>query len=515
MRVLRGQTEEVMLSDHRQQADPFLHMESIHKRFPGVHALKGVDLSLRHGEIRGLVGENGAGKSTLMNVLGGVVVPDSGVIRIDDVHVQIEHPSRAEELGIAFVHQELSLFNNMDVATNLFIHDLPSVGTAFVDRRELRKRSDEILTRIGLSPSLASKRIGRLTMGERQLVEIGRCLVRDPRLIILDEPTSSLTARETRTLFEIIGELSQHGVAFIYISHRLEEIFEMCNSVTIMRDGETRGTFPVSEIDHAKTVELMVGRAVEELYTHTKRQPGKPVLTVEGITREGVFEDISFTVHQREIVGFYGLMSAGRTEIARAIFGLDPIDSGHVRIEGSRVRIRSPRDAVRKGIAFVTENRREEGLDLVHSVRSNLTLASLSELRSSLGFLEHRREREMATKDIKTYGIRTPSAEKQVKHLSGGNQQKVVIAKWQNTEPQLVILDEPTRGIDVGAKREVFTLVDDALDRGIAVLLISSEISEIVAMCDRVIVIRGGKSVAELIGNQITEKEILSHLMGV
>lgn len=495
-------------------AQPLLEMEAIQKRFPGVHALKGVDFSLSPGEVRGLVGENGAGKSTLMNVLGGVVHPDSGTIRIDGVSTAIGHPSQAEHLGIAFVHQELSLFNNLDVATNLHIHELPRTGP-FVNGKALRDDANRILNRIGLSPSVAAKKISRLTMGERQLVEIGRCLVRDPRLIILDEPTSSLTARETQTLFGIISDLSRQGVAFVYISHRLEEIFEMCDSVTIMRDGATRGTFRVSEVDHARIVQLMVGRAVDDLYPHTPRTPGSPVLTVDKLCRTGVFRDVSFEVRQREIVGFYGLMGAGRTEIARAIFGLDPIDGGTIRINGSRVQIRSPRDAVRLGLAFVTENRREEGLDLVHSVRSNLTLANLNTLRTALGFLDQRRERATATTDIEKYGIRTPSAEKQVKHLSGGNQQKVVIAKWHNTEPQLIILDEPTRGIDVGAKREVFALVDEALERDIGVLLISSEISEIVAMCDRVIVIRNGECVTELSGDQVTETEILSSLMGV
>jgi ABC-type sugar transport system ATPase subunit len=490
-----------------------LTLDGIHKRFPGVNALKGVTFTLARGEVRGLVGENGAGKSTLMNVLGGVVQPNEGRIYIDENSVVINSPADSQELGISFIHQELSLFVNLDIATNIFMNDLPRKG-GLIDQKRLLSETKEILNRVGLSHLPPGRLVKHLPMGERQLVEIAQSLTRQPRILILDEPTSSLTKKEIDVFFSILRSLKAEGVSIIFISHRLDEVFDVCDSVTIMRDGEIVGTRHTSEIERGEVVRLMIGREVGEMYTHNPVKAGKTLLEVKNLTRGNKYSDISFSVREGEIVGLYGLMGSGRTEIVRSIFGLDPLDDGAILVEGDTVSIRSPKDAISHGLALITENRREEGLVTIHSVKSNLVLSNLSAFRSALAFMDGTKESCVSEENIRDFNIRTSTAAKPVRFLSGGNQQKVVIAKWMNTFPKVLILDEPTRGIDVGAKSEVFRIIDEMLRRRVGVFVISSELPEIMGICDRVYVIRNGSLVAHFDGNSMEDHDILAYAMG-
>jgi len=492
-----------------------LQLIGIDKSFPGVHALKQVDFSLPEGEVRGLVGENGAGKSTLMNILGGVLQPDAGRVVIGGRFVTLENPAKAERKGIAFIHQELSLFENLDVATNIFIHNLPRRG-GLLDNRKLYGETREILRRVGLPQIRPGELVANLRLGQRQLVEIARCLTQKVKILILDEPTSSLTSQETERLFEIVTSLKNEGVSVIFISHRLDEIFRICGSITVMRDGRNIKTSEIAEIGLPDVVRLMIGREMSEMYAHERRASGgKTLLEVRNLSRSGKFSNVSFTLREGESLGLYGLMGSGRTELVRAIFGLDHYDAGEILVSGKPVHIRSPQDAIRCGVSLITENRRREGLDLIHSVQSNLLLASIDRFKRAFSLLDRQRERTVCQENIAKFGIKTPSLQQIAKNLSGGNQQKVVIAKWINTKPKVLILDEPTRGIDVGAKKEIFGIIDDLLSSGVGIFLISSELAEINGLCDRLLIIRKGRIVSEHGIEARSEERILSEAMGV
>jgi ribose transport system ATP-binding protein len=490
-----------------------LRLEGIHKHFPGVHALKGVTFTLAGGEVRGLVGENGAGKSTLMNVLGGVVQPNEGSIRIDGAPVAINAPLDSQELGVSFIHQELSLFGNLDIATNIFMNRLPR-KRGLIDQKTLLRETREILKRVGLSHLQPGQLVKHLPMGERQLVEIAHSLTGQPKILILDEPTSSLTKKEIDVFFSIVRSLKEEGVSIIFISHRLDEVFEVCDSVTIMRDGEIVATEATGEIERGEVVRLMIGREVGDMYTHNPVQPGRTLLEVRKLRRGEKYANVSFSVREGEIVGLYGLMGSGRTEIVRSIFGLDPLDEGEVLVEGEKVVLQNPKDAISHGLALITENRREEGLVTIHSVESNLVLANLSAFRYAYTFMDERKESSVSEDNIQDFNIKTSSSTKPVQFLSGGNQQKVVIAKWMNTAPKVLMLDEPTRGIDVGAKSEVFRIIDEMLHRRVGVFVISSELPEIMGICDRVYVIRQGSIVAHFDRETMNDHEILAYAMG-
>ena len=488
-------------------------MKGINKYFPGVHALQNVDFRLYPGEVRGLVGENGAGKSTLMNVLGGIFPPNSGTILFDGKEVTIENSQKAEQLGISFIHQELSLFRNMDIASNIYIHHLPKKN-GLLDKKKLYKDTEEILKTLQLDRR-PSKTLGALKIGEQQLVEIGRSLAQKTRVLVLDEPTSSLTKPEVRILFSLIKSLKEKGVAIIFITHRLEEIYDVCDNITIMRDGNVIQTSQLEKIERSEIVNKMIGTTLGEFYSHKERKLGDELLCIENLCRKDKLSDVSFKVHGGEIVGIYGLMGSGRTEILRSIFGLDKIDAGKFTFKGKPVAIKKPLDAINLGIAMVTEDRHLEGLVLGESVQYNITLANLRSITNNRVFIRREKETKIAEESVVSLKIKTPTIKRMVKFLSGGNQQKVVIAKWLNTDPSLLIMDEPTRGIDVGAKHELYTIMEDLVKKGVGILLVSSELPELIGVCDRVIVLKEGELKASFTLEEINSENLLSAAMGV
>jgi ABC-type sugar transport system ATPase subunit len=493
---------------------PILEARHIDKRFPGVHALDDVSLSVAAGEVLALVGENGAGKSTLMKILAGAIQPDAGEIAIDGRPVAITSPRDAQDLGIGIIYQELSLVEALSVAENVFLGDLPQRAglPGRVDWPRLRRRTTEILERVGVHVRPETP-VGRLSVAQKQMVEIARALARNVRVLILDEPTSSLAAQETATLFDIIGRLRARGVGVIYISHRLEEIFAIAQRVTVLRDGRLVGTIPIAEATHERLVRMMVGRDLSHLFVQAREASNSVRLEARGLRRAGVLHDVSFQVRPGEVVGLAGLVGSGRTELARGVFGADPLDAGEILLDGRAVTIRSPRDAVRLGIGLVPEDRKLQALILGMAVRENLTLPILDRLGSPV-FPSRARERATVRRFIDGLRIRTPSMEQRVGALSGGNQQKVVIARWLATNPKVLILDEPTRGIDVGAKAEVHALIARLAEDGVAILMISSELPEILGMSHRVLVMREGRIVADLPRAEADEERIMAAATG-
>lgn len=490
-----------------------LEMYQIDKRFSGVHALKQVDFCLEQGEIRGLIGENGAGKSTLMKILGGDYRADAGEIRLNGEKVTIRDALTAAQLGISFVHQELSLFPDMDIATNLFIRHIPNRHSV-IRRKEMLRRTRDLLQEVGLAHCRPEQIVGSLQIGEQQLVEIARCLTMDTKILILDEPTSSLTSKEVELLFALIRKMRASGVCVIFISHRLDELFEICDNITVMRDGCVIDTVRAAQVTQKTLIQMMLGRAQEDMYEEKHRSCGEERLRVEHLTHKRRFADVSFSLHAGEIVGLYGLLGSGRSEIARSIYGLEPFVSGEVYIQNKKVKIRSPQQAGELGIGLVVEDRRREGLCMEHSVRQNLTIACLAKLRRVLGRLDKKAEKRLAQENIDAFHIATDRTEKLVKYLSGGNQQKVLIAKWLNISPDVLILDEPTRGVDVGAKKEIYSILSELAAQGMALLVISSELNEVLHLCDRVLVLRKGRLVEELTKTQINKQRLLAASMG-
>ena len=491
-----------------------LEMVGIDKRFPGVHALKNIDFSIRRGEIHGLLGENGAGKSTLMKVLGGVERMDAGQILIDGEKVSINNPKEAQVRGVSFIHQELSLFLDLDIATNIFIQDLPKKGS-YVLNKELKRKTAQVLAQVGLSHYAPGELIKNLQMGERQLVEIARCLTMQTKILVLDEPTSSLTKKEVETLFGLMHKLREQGISIIFISHRLDEVFEICDRLTIMRDGQKVATRDVKSTTTNEVVSLMIGRELEDMFSRRFFPQGKEILRVENLTRGERFRNISFSVHEGEIVGLYGLMGSGRSEIVRSIFGLEKFDSGEIYMEGKKISPKRPLDAIKSGIGLITENRREEGLMVQQTVQFNLVAANLEAYRENrVGFMSNKKEVEACNENISELNIKTSSLSKKVQYLSGGNQQKIVIAKWLNRSPRLLILDEPTRGVDVGAKYEIYSILENQIEGGKGVFVISSELNEIMGLCDRILVIRKGEIVKEFHHEEFKKEELLEACMG-
>jgi ABC-type sugar transport system ATPase subunit len=491
-----------------------LKMTGIKKSFPGVQALKGVDFELKAGEVCGLLGENGAGKSTLMKVLGGVYHLDAGQIYIEDVPVEIKKPSDADDKGIMFVHQELSLFQKLDVATNIFTQKIPRKGP-FIWSKKLYGESAKILAKLNMGNIDPRRIVNELKIGEQQLIEISRCLVMNTKVLVLDEPTSSLTMKETETLFNLIGNLKERGVSIVFISHRLDEVYEICDRVTIMRDGKNIITKKIGELSRGDVVHHMLGRTLKDMFRRRKIEAGDELLKVSGITRRNKFENINLAVHRKEIVGLYGLLGSGRSEIMRSIVGLDKFNEGDVYFHGQRVNIKCPQQAIGLGVGFVPEDRRKDGLVLKHSVGNNLVMANLREFTKFKFFMNWKKELEAGNKNINDFSIKTPSLRRAVQFLSGGNQQKVVIAKCINTRPELLILDEPTRGVDVGAKSEIYEILGNFVLKGMGILIVSSELNEVCELCDRVYVIKRGKIVAEFGEGKIIHEDILSAAMGV
>lgn len=492
---------------------PLLEMRGIHKYYPGVHALRAVDFTLAPGEVCAILGENGAGKSTLMNILGGVVPLDEGVIELEGKPVTIHNTKDAEQLGISFIHQELSLFKKMDIASNIFIQDLPSKA-GFLKTRQMYAKTRGILKRVKLDHCQPNEIVSDLKIGEQQLVEIGRTLTRDIKILILDEPTSSLTAAEVSILFQIVRELKSQDTSVIFITHHMDEIYEICDTLMIMRDGASILKCGVQEISRAEVVKTMLGHTAEEQYSHPARHYGEEVLSVRDLSRQGKLDGISFRVRAGEMVGLYGLLGSGRTEVLRSIFGLDRYDFGEIFYMGKLSKITSPWKAIQQGIAMVTEDRHLEGLILENSVKFNMTLADLKALKGTC-LLSPRKEDEIAQRGVQELNIKTPSINRAVKYLSGGNQQKVVLAKWLNTKPKLLLLDEPTRGIDIGAKQEIYGIVERMLEQGVAVVMVSSEVPEVLGVCDKVVVLKNGRQVCELKNDgQLQAATLLEAAMG-
>ncbi len=482
-----------------------LEARGISKTFPGVQALDGVDLVLRPGEIHALVGENGAGKSTLMKIFDGIYQPDAGEILLDGRLVRIESPHKAILLGLSMVHQEPKLAAPLSIAENIFMGRLPIKGRGRVDWRQLYVSARELMDSLGMGTDPRMP-VFRVSMVDRQLVQIAKALSYNARVIILDEPSASITPVELETLFGVIMRLKQRGVAFIYISHRIDEVFQIADNVTVLKDGRRVAALPVKQIDKPGLIALMVGRRLGYTFPPRRDQVGEVIMEVRGFAG-GRFRDISFVVRRGEILGVAGLVGAGRTELARAIFGAEPPAGGELLLRGRRVEIKSPRDAIRSGIAYLAEDRKDS-LVMRLSVRENITMAAPEKV-SHHGRFNSARQLALAQEYVSMLNVRTPSLEQLVLNLSGGNQQKVAFAKWLIKGTEILIFDEPTRGIDVGAKAEIYQLLDRLAREGKAIIMISSELPEVLGMSDRVLVISTGRLTGELSGGGTTEEQIL------
>ena len=490
-----------------------LKVRGVSKRFPGVMALQGIDFDLRKGEVHALLGENGAGKSTLMKIISGAYRKDEGEIRIGGQSVEILTPRHAQDLGIATIYQHFNQVPHLSVAENLFL-GREGARFGFIDYGDLFRRARAALDRVRLQVDLRT-RIRDLSIAQRQMIEIAKALSLRSRIIIMDEPTSALTDRESDTLFAIIEALRDDGIGTIYISHRLEEVKRIADRVTVLRDGKTVGTLRADKADVPTIIRMMVGREVQATCIGRCAADGDELLRVESLTRRGVLHDVSFSAKRGEIVSLFGLMGAGRTEVARAIFGVDPIDGGKVYVAGRPVRISSPAEAVRHGLGFLTEDRLTSGLAMSLSVTHNITLPSLARFRIGKWLLNLKAEREAASGYVSALDIHTPSPDHAVQHLSGGNQQKVVLAKWLMAGSAMLIMDEPTQGIDVRGKAEVHRLmIDFARTKRGSVLLISSDLPEVLRMSDRILVMHEGRLVAEVPAEHASQELIMEYATG-
>jgi ribose transport system ATP-binding protein len=474
-----------------------VELKKIQKIFPGVTALDDMHLQLKSGEVHGLIGENGAGKSTLIKILSGVYMPDDGEIFLDGEKTCFTNPCEAITKGISCVYQELNIMGELSITDNIFLGNyLKKKNSRILDYKSMHAKTKEIMLSMGqdIDPSMACNKLG---IGQQQLVEIGRAILQDVRVLILDEPTSSLGEKEVEELFKTIKLLKEKGMVILFVSHKLEEIFEICDVVTVMRDSHHIITKRVEETDKAELISHMVGRKLENLYPSKTTSPGEVILEVKNLSYKGSYENISFNARKGEILGFSGLIGAGRTELFRGVFAADPIDSGEVFINGEKSLMSEPKDAIKNKIAFLTEDRKSQGLLLSFSICKNLSLVNMDQMKSRF-FLNEKKEKGQAVTTVERLQIKTSSIEKVVEELSGGNQQKVVIGKWINTDADIFIFDEPTRGIDVGAKAEVYNIMNQLAADGKCVIMISSELPEILGMCDRVIVMRLGEKVAQI-----------------
>jgi len=491
---------------------PLLEVKGLTKSFPGVLALRGVSLHLKKGEVLSLIGENGAGKSTLMKILAGVQPADSGEYLIEGGPVNFQNVRDAMNRGIALIHQELNLASNLDLAANIFLGREPN-KKGIIQDNEIREEATKYLQRVGLD--LPTDTItGTLPIGKQQLVEIAKALSCDARVLIMDEPTSSLSQKETETLFEVVKDLKNQGISVIYISHRLGEVIELSDRVTVFRDGENAGDLAKEEINHENMVRLMVGRDLSEFYDRQIHQPGKTVLQArEIISPAHSTIPVSFEVRAGEIVGIAGLVGAGRTELLQTIFGVTPALGGELELDGKSFRPQCPADAINAGIALAPEDRKQHGLVLPMTVRENSSLPSL-ERDQTKGFLNQEAELKISEKAVEQMQIKTPSIEQIARFLSGGNQQKIVLGKWLAMNPKLLMLDEPTRGIDVGAKREIYKLMEKLAGEGMAILFVSSEMEEVLGMADRAYIMHEGKISGELDRNELSEESIMNLATG-
>jgi ribose transport system ATP-binding protein len=487
-------------------------MRGISKTYPGARALSRADLEVRAGEVHVLVGENGAGKSTLMKILSGAVRADAGDILLDGHSIEIGGPLGARRLGISTIHQELSLVPHLSVAENIFLGKTPTRWPGVVDWRRMRRDADAVLEGLGVSIDCRTP-VGSLRLAQQQMVEVARALSDNARILIMDEPTSALSQREVAQLFTTIARVTANGVAVVYISHRLDEVFRIGDRVTVLRDGCHVATKGIAEVTASELVRLMADRDVSDHYPRPPRTRGEELLRVEGLTGGGL-KDVSLTLHRGEILGIAGLVGAGRTRLARAIAGADRRESGRILIGGKPVSIGSPADAARAGIGFLPEDRKQQGLVLPLSVERNISLSHLQAV-ARLGLVDAAREREEAGNAIGTLRIRTSGPEQPVLDLSGGNQQKVVLAKWLAARAEILIFDEPTRGIDVAARHDIYLLINRLVENGAGVIMISSDLPEVLGMSDRILVMRGGAVQAELLARNATDADVLHAALGV
>lgn len=490
-----------------------LAMEHISKRFPGVQALDDVTFEVNTGEIHALVGENGAGKSTLMKILTAAVPRDSGTIYLRGQATEIDSPARAQSLGISMIHQELALIPYLDVGKNIYLGREPKGALpGFIDWSTLYANAREQLDKLNIAIDPKTL-VADLSIAQRQMVEIAKALSLNADIIVMDEPTSALSERETERLFHLMRSLKEQGVTIIFISHRIEEVFAISDRVTVLRDGKLVGVEPINEIDIEQVVRMMVGRELGEMYPKEEVPRQEVVLRVEGLSRDNELRDIHFELHKGEILGLAGLVGARRTLLARAIFGIDRIDKGELWIDNQQVKIDSPQKAIALGVGFVPEERAAQGLFLGMAVRQNITISALDKL-SRAGFLNFGEAKRVAQEYVERLDIRTPNLQQRVRNLSGGNQQKVIIAKWLSLNPKVLILDEPTRGIDVGAKAEIHTLMSQLAKQGVGILMISSELPEIMGISDRILVMHEGQLVREFQRGEAGQDEIMLYAAG-
>ena len=492
---------------------PLLEVRGIEKSFPGVRALSGVSFDVRAGEAHALIGENGAGKSTLIKIMSGVFRPDSGSILVEGRETRLATPDDARRAGIATIYQELLLFPELSVAENIFLGHAPRARGGRIDWRAMRAKAEALLASLEIDDLAVDQIVGALTVGMRQRVEILRALSHDARILIMDEPTAALTESDVARLFDIVRRLKTRGVGIVYISHRLEEVFQIADRVTVLRDGAYVDRRLVAETNVTELVQMMVGRRIENLFPKTVAPIGAPVLEARDIVRRPMTKGVSLTVRAGEIVGLAGLVGAGRSEFAQTVVGVTPAESGEIRLMGQAVRIDSPESARAKGIAYVPEDRGVQGLVRPMSVLHNLSLAGLGAL-SWAGFINRAAERRLAEAAIQRFSVKTSSCDEIAGRLSGGNQQKIVLGKWLANNPKLLILDEPTRGIDVGAKAEIHRLMSELAGTGVAILMISSELPEVLGMSDRVLVMREGRLVGEFDRAHATSEAVGAAMMG-
>lgn len=484
----------------------FIEMKSIHKAFGNNKVLKGVNIDIKEGEIHALMGENGAGKSTLMNILTGIHKANSGEIFVDGKKTEFKNAKEAEQNGISFVHQELNIWPNLTILENLFLDKEIKTKFGFLNKKEMKKIAMQKCEEIGIDLPL-NKIAEDCSVGQQQMTEILRTLMINSKFIIMDEPTSALTDRETEKLFAVMKKLRKKKVSIVYISHRMEEVFMLSDRITVMRDGISVSTKNISDTNYDMVVSEMVGRELSDYFPKRTVKLGEEYLRVENLNSKH-FKNVSFSVKEGEILGFSGLMGAGRTEIMRCIFGIDPLKSGDIYVKGKKVIIKNPETAKKAGIGFVTEDRKGEGLLLDFSIHQNISLPSIDTFAPKL-FIKSNDEKDFTSMLAKRLNVKMSSIKSPVGQLSGGNQQKVVIAKWIGAGPKILILDEPTRGIDVGAKREIYELMNELTDRGVAIIMISSELPEVLGMSDRIVVVHEGKIMGELLKEEATQEKII------
>ncbi len=490
-----------------------MQMENISKEFPGVKALDRVQLRVKRGTVHALVGENGAGKSTLMKILKGMYTPDQGVIIFDGEELKLTGVKSALDKGISMIHQELSPIPNMTVAENIFLGREPCYRlTGWVKKKELAEKTRQLLRKLELDIDPDTK-MSELSIANTQMVEIAKAISYKAKLIIMDEPTSAITEKEVHHLFQIIRSVKKEGVSIIYITHKMDELAEITDEFTVLRDGKYIATMPSDQISKEKLIELMVGRELNQVFHKKPAAIQETVLSVNNLSKQGKFSNISFTLRRGEILGFAGLMGSGRTEVLESIFGISPADSGEIVIKGEKREIRSPRDAIQAGIGLLTEDRKRTGLFLPLSVQDNMITVHMAAFQQGL-FLNQRRIKADCRKQQEQLAIKTPSLEQAINLLSGGNQQKALLARWLLHDPEILFLDEPTRGIDVGAKSEIYQLIFELAGKGKAIVVISSELPEILGLCDRILVMHDGRQMGELLRGEATQEKIMQLATG-